>query len=183
MEILKVGLIVAFTLGASENCWSLDLAGFRACLRTNGQGSTCSLDPGEWVIDATVRVERSNLTVTGILAPDGTRPMLRRAPGFWQEMVRVSPQSAQKLSTITIRQLTFDGNRSSGGVAPNFISADVEVYSTTSLLFDNCRFVDAPRHHLVIDAQSSSVMVTGSIFNGAAWFGIWSDSAQLPRPG
>lgn len=179
---LKSGFIAAFALCAA-NCWGLDLNGFRACLRTTGQGSTCALDPGEWVIDATVRVERSNLTVTGTLAPDGTRPTLRRAAGFRQEMVRVSPQGGQKLSSLTIRQLSFDGNRTHAGFAASEVSADVEVYSTTSLLIYDCRFVDAPRHHLVIDEQSSSAMVTDSTFDGAAWFGIWSDGSQLPRPG
>ena len=177
------GVLVAFALGASLNCWSLDLTGFRACLGTTGQGSVCALDPGDWVIDSTVRVERSNLTVTGIITPDGTRPTLRRAVGFRQEMVRISPQEGQKLSTITIRELVFDGNRGRVGAPPTEASADVEVYSTSNLLFHKCRFVDAQRHHLVLDAQSAAIMVTDSTFDGAAWFGIWSDSAQLPRPG
>ena len=179
----KALVLIAAALGASEDCWSLDLNGFRACLRQGGQGIVCALDPGDWLIDSTVRLERSNLTVTGIFAPDGTPPTLRRAVGFRQEMVRISPPDGQRLNTITIRGLAFDGNRSRAGVAPNESAADVEVYSTASLLFNKCRFVDAPRHHLVLDSQSVAIMVTDSTFDGAAWFGIWSDSAQLPRPG
>ena len=61
---------------------ALTFAEFVRCVGSNGQGSVCQLDPGQYTVNSTIFIGRSNVTIKGTINTSVANTTLQRAPGF-----------------------------------------------------------------------------------------------------
>lgn len=154
---------------------ALNLQGFTQCIGPAGQGAVCQLDAGTYPLSAQLQIGRSNLTIKGTVVTSARDTVLQRAPGFQGSLlIDVGPpQTNPPLANITIRDLTFDGNRSQNGLTNYF--AELIINSTKSVLVTNCNFINSPRFGFVVLGRGAAgVVINNSYFGNGVISGFWA---------
>src|SRR5579872_3322647 len=119
-------------LGLIQACSAASLASFTTCIGPQGVGTVCQLDAGTYQISSTLFIGRSNITMKGATATSPGATVLQRAPGFTNSLLR--DQYPNGFTSITIRDLTFDGNRAQNSAVYSSYSPDISIFTTRSLL-------------------------------------------------
>jgi hypothetical protein len=137
----------------------------------------CELDDGIHQVSSTLLIGRSNITIKG---NSSRRTILQRSPGFRAPLLRDIFPNPVRLTSITIRDLTFDGNRSQQmGTAASF-NPELFVLGIKSILVGNCEFTDSPWIGFGFINGVDGVVVNKSYFANAVNNGIWADGAGGP---
>jgi hypothetical protein len=81
------------------------------------------------------------------------------------------------LKSVTIRDLTFDGNRD-GNVSPYYLyNPDVSIFVIKKLRVVRCSFINSPNIGLALyGAGTGDVVVNQCYFGNPVVFGMWSDA-------
>lgn len=137
IERLGAGLMagaISLALISASLCNGASLTDFARCMSAQGQGSVCQLDSGTYVLNAPLMIGRSNLTIRGGNPNSAADTVLQRAPGYTGALLRDPYPGA--LTSISIRDLTFDGNRQQQTLPwQSFNAPDLSIYGTKSVLF------------------------------------------------
>ena len=129
------GLLFIQTAGA------LSFQDFVQCVGASGQGAVCRLDAG--------------ITIEGTVLNYLLETTLQRAPSFDGALLTDVDAIGTTLRSVTIRDLTFDGNRDEN-VAPYYsYNPDVSIFVVKKLHVERCSFSILPtsgwtaRHRLL----------------------------------
>jgi hypothetical protein len=96
---------------------------FRVCISHNSKKGTCRLAPGPvYSVDQTLLIERSNITIEGLIVSGPSDVVLRR--GQFDLAFIMQASLGYKPTGVTIRNLTFDGNRYGWGTGGYGISCE-----------------------------------------------------------
>ncbi len=129
-----------------------------------------------------MRIGRSNLTIAGIVNTSAQDTVLKRAQGYAGTLLVDAPLSSTGLTSITIRDLTIDGNHSQQTGAFSTFATDVQFLTTNSLLITNVRIVNSPYIALALIESPSGVVVNNSYFGNAAGLGMLSTPGRDDPP-
>ena len=89
-------------------------------------------------------------------------------------MLRDVVPPAKPLTSITIRDLTFDGNRSQNTGSYFSYSPELSIFTTSSVLITNCKFVESPNIPVgLYGAGASGIVVNNSTFSHNLIYGLW----------
>jgi hypothetical protein len=165
------GLLFIQTAGA------LSFQDFVQCVGASGQGAVCQLDPGIYPVSETIGIGRSNMTITGTVLGPLLETTLQRAPGFNGALLTDVNAIGTTLTSITIRDLTFDGNRD-GNVSPYYLyNPDVSIFVINKLRVVRCAFINSPNIGLALyGAGTGDVVVSECYFGNPVVYGMWSDA-------
>jgi Right handed beta helix region len=165
------GLLFVQTAGA------LSFQDFVQCVGASGQGAVCRLDAGIYPVSETISIGRSNITIEGSVMKSLLETTLQRAPGFNGALLTDVNAIGTTLHSITIRNLTFDGNRDEN-VAPYYsYNPDVSIFVVKNLRVEGCTFINAPNIGLALyGAGTGDVFVNQCYFGNPAVYGMWSDA-------
>src|SRR5258708_37312962 len=119
---------------------ALTIQDFIQCIGAKGQGAVCQLDAGTQPISTTLLVGRSNLTIKGTILSSRRDTILQRAVGFRGNLLQDVRLPTTPLTSITIRDLTIDGNRAQNQGSYTSYAPDLALFSTGSVLITNCDF-------------------------------------------
>src|SRR4051812_32201881 len=109
LQKLAIGLL--FLIGARTGS-AMSLSDWIKCIGPNGQGPVCQLDPGTYTLNQQMLIGRSNISIKGTIATSRRDTTVQRATGFHGSILVDSyPPFTAFVTGITIRDLTFDGNR------------------------------------------------------------------------
>src|SRR5215467_4235477 len=120
-------MILCLVAAAPTVSRAASLAQFTTCLGAQGQGPVCQLDAGSYPISSPLRIGRSNFTIKGTVITSAQDTVLQRAPGYTGVLIEDAPLTSRGLNSITIRDLTIDGNRSQQTGAYSRFTADVQI--------------------------------------------------------
>jgi hypothetical protein len=166
-------VVILAALGWTQACPAASLAAFTTCIGPQGTGTVCQLDAGTYQISSTLFIGRSNITIEGSTATSPGATVLQRAPGFTNTLLRDPYPNG--LTSITVRDFTFDGNRAQNAATYSTYSPDVQIFTTASLLITNCDFINSPNFSLALyGAGTSGVVVNNSYFANAVISGFFS---------
>ena len=167
-----LALAVLVLVRASD---ALTLQDFIQCIGPQGQGPVCQLDAGSYSINATLFIGRSNITIQGGVPASPSSTTVQRAAGFTDSLLRDTTAPLAPLHSITIRNLTFDGNRTQNTGPYSSYSPEATVFTATSVLISNCSFIESPNTGLgLYGAGTSGVVVNNSTFSHDLIFGLWA---------
>jgi len=172
--------VILAAFGLVRTCSAASLADFTKCIGPQGVGPVCQLDAGTYPLSTQLYIGRSNITTKGTVLTSASDTVLQRAPGFvYSLIIDVSPPStAPPVSNITIRDLTFDGNRSQNTQLYSSYFAELNVNTTRSILITNCRFINSPFIGVTILGRGANgIVVNNSYFGNAVVFGLWAGAA------
>jgi len=156
---------------------ALSFPQFVACVSAAGKDSVCQLDAGVYTVSATISLGRSNVTITGTATTSPLNTVLRRAAGFEGPLLTDTEKAGTTLNSITIQNLTFDGNRAQNKSPYSDYSPDVSIFAVENLTFLNCQFNNSPNIGLgLYGAGTSGVTVDRCAFNDPVIYGLWSDA-------
>ena len=149
-----------------------DIAEFTRCIGPDGVGPVCQLDSGTYQIQSTLLIGRSNITLKGTVVDSRRATILQRAPGFTDILMadQFSITSTPILTSITIRDFVFDGNRSQFPGDPNII--DLLITTTRSVLVANCDFIDAADTSMELRQGTSGAVINHASFKNPKIVGI-----------
>lgn len=159
---------------------ALTFAQFVQCVGSNGQGSVCQLDTGQYAVSSTILIGRSNITLKGTMNTSVANTTLQRAPGFTNALIRdlfsLIPSTDQpNLRSVTIQDLTIDGNRSQNLASFTSYAPELQIFGIASVLMSNCNFINSPRFSVgLYGAGTSGVVINKVTFLnnvGAFWSG------------
>jgi hypothetical protein len=169
-------LAIAFLLAAPA-AGALSYTAFVQCVGAKGVGAVCQLDAGTYPVSATISIGRSNFTIEGTTLNGTRETTLQRAPGFRGALLSDVEATGTTLNTITIRDLTLDGDRAKNTLAYRSYSPDISIFAVENLLFVNCTFVNSPNIGLGLYGNGTSgVVINGSTFANPVVYGLWSDA-------
>jgi len=172
-----LSVAILFFPGVAEG---LTLQEFTRCIGPQGQGPVCQLDAGIYPLSSQLQIGRSNITIKGTIKTSLRDTLLQRAPG-WRFSLIIDvgpPQTLPPVTNITIRDLTFDGNRAQNGEIWSSYFAELQINTTKSLLVTNCAFINSPNTGFVVLGRGASgVVVNHSYFGNAVIYGFWSGAA------
>jgi hypothetical protein len=155
---------------------ALNYQQFAQCLGAQGQGSVCQLDAGNYVVTYTLEIARSNITISGTTLNSTRQTTLQRAAGFSGSLL-MDQGPGKILNSITIRDLTIDGNRAHNEMAYNLYSPEAGFFAIKGLVVLNCAFLNSPNIGLALYAGGTSdVVVDSSLFSHPVIYGLWSDA-------
>lgn len=159
-----------------HSCWALSFADFTRCVGAQGQGNVCQLDSGTHLVSTTINVSRSNITILGGSSrAEGT--ILQRAPGFRGPIFQDPLPPTASIIGITIRFLTFDGNRSMTTLSYSAYNPEVSFFTTKSVLVSDCRFIESPNIGLALfGAGAAGVVINRTYFGNPVIYGFWGDA-------
>lgn len=165
------GLLLVPTAGA------LSFQDFVQCVGANGQGAVCRLDAGIYPVSETISIGRSNMTIEGTVLNSLLETTLQRAPGFDGALLTDVGAIGTTLESITVRDLTFDGNRDEN-VSPYYAyNPDVSIFVVQKLHVERCTFINSPNIGLALyGAGAGDVIVNQCYFGNPVVFGMWSDA-------
>jgi hypothetical protein len=150
---------------------------FVECVGASGKGAVCQLDSGTYPVSATISIGRSNIVITGTATTSPLNTVLRRAPGFEGPLLMDSEKAGTTLNSITIENLTFDGNRAENKSPYYNYAPDVSIFAVEKISFINCEFNNSPEIGLgLYGAGTAGVTVDRCAFNDPVIYGLWSDS-------
>jgi parallel beta helix pectate lyase-like protein len=152
--------------------------------RRAGAGPVCQLDAGTYVLSLPLVIERSNITVKGTIKTSRSDTTLRRAPGSNRGIL---VNYAVGLSSITVRDLTFDGARDQQTGLPGSFETDVRFNSVKSLLLNNVSLINSPNISLALE-ESAAQATSGAVLNnilvdGATHNGLFALAYRSPVSG
>jgi hypothetical protein len=151
------GLLFIQTAGA------LSFQDFVQCVGASGQGAVCQLDPGIYPVSETIGIGRSNMTITGTVLGPLLETTLQRAPGFNGALLTDVNAIGTTLTSITIRDLTFDGNRD-GNVSPYYLyNPDVSIFVINKLRVVRCAFINSPNIGLALYGAGTGDVVVNAL--------------------
>ena len=128
------GLLFVQTAGA------LSFADFVQCVGANGHDPVCKLDAGIYPVSETISLGRSNITIEGTMLGTLLESTLQRAPGFESALISDVNAIGTTLKSITIRDLTFDGNQAQNTEPYYSYNPDVSIFVINDLLIENSSF-------------------------------------------
>jgi parallel beta-helix repeat protein len=155
-------------------CQAASLAQFTTCISAQGQGAVCQLDAGTYAISSALRIGRSHLTIAGTVVTSAQDTVLQRAAGYTGTLMEDAPLTSTGLDSITIRDLTFDGNRSAQTGDYSTFTSDVQILTTQSLLITDVRFVNSPNIGLSLIEKPNGIVINKSYFSNSVAVGILS---------
>jgi hypothetical protein len=165
------GLLFVRTVGA------LTFPDFVQCVGASGHGPVCKLDAGIYPVSETISLGRSNITVEGSVLGSLLETTLQRTPGFEGALISDVNAIGTTLRSITIRDLTVDGNRAQNAEAYYSYDPDVSIFVVKKLLFENCSFINSPNIGLgLYGAGTGDVVVDQCYFGNPVVYGMWSDA-------
>jgi hypothetical protein len=162
--------------GAALPCVADPLIAFTRCISATGQGPVCRIEAGTYAISTSLVIGRSNITLEGA-TENASDTTFVRAAGFTGALLQDPLPGSASLHSVTIRNLTLDGNRQQqsgtfGGFAP-----DAAFYSTKGILFTNLRFLNSPNISLGFSGNGTGrVVIYASIFRNSTAQTVWSDA-------
>jgi hypothetical protein len=166
----------------AQHVSALNLQDFAQCIGPQGQGHLCQLDARTYQISTQLQIGRSNITIKGTILTSASDTVLQRAPGFQGELLQdiASTNGAPVLHSVTIRDLTVDGNRDQNTYAYTSYRPEVNFFSTASVLVTNCDFINSPFISLAFyGGGTSGVVINNSYFANPVVFGVWSDTTAF----
>jgi Right handed beta helix region len=165
------GLIFVQTAGA------LSFPDFVQCVGAGGHDPVCKLDAGIYPVSETISLGRSNITIEGTVLGSLLETTLQRAAGFDNALISDVNAIGTTLKSITIRDLTFDGNRDAN-LSPYYAyNPDVSIFVVQQLRVENCTFINSPNIGLALyGAGTGDVIVDHCYFGNPVVFGMWSDA-------
>jgi hypothetical protein len=165
------GLLFIPTAGA------LSFQDFVQCVGASGQGAVCRLDAGIYPVSETISIGRSDMTIEGTVLNSLLETTLQRAPGFDGALLTDVGAIGTTLESITVRDLTFDGNRDEN-VSPYYAyNPDVSIFVVQKLRVEHCTFINSPNIGLALyGAGTGDVIVNQCYFGNPVVFGMWSDA-------
>lgn len=150
---------------------------FVMCVGASGKGAVCQLDAGTYPVSASISLGRSNIVITGTATTSPLNTVLRRAAGFEGPLMIDNEKTGTTLNSITIENLTFDGNRAQNKLTYSDYSPDVSIFAVENLAVINCQFNNSPNIGLgLYGAGTANVTVDRCAFNDPVVFGLWSDA-------
>jgi hypothetical protein len=160
-----------------QSAGALSFPDFVQCLGASGYEPVCKLDAGIYPVSQTISLGRSNITVEGTVLGSLLETTLQRAPGFDGALISDVNAIGTTLKSITIRDLTFDGNRDAN-LSPYYAyNPDVSIFVVQKLRVDNATFINSPNIGLALyGAGTGDVIVNQSYFGNPVVFGMWSDA-------
>jgi hypothetical protein len=165
------GLLFAQTAGA------LSFEDFVQCVGANGHDPVCKLDAGIYPVSETISLGRSNITIEGTVLGPLLETTLQRAPGFEDALISDVNAIGTTLKSITIRDLTFDGNQAQNAQPWYSYNPDVSIFVVKKLLFEHCSFINSPSIGLgLYGAGAGDVVVDSCYFGNPVVYGMWSDA-------
>lgn len=173
-RIRTIGFLI--TVLALPLCSAIgaNMADFIRCIGPQGQGPVCQLDPGTYQINSTLLIRRSNITIKGTIINSRRDTTLQRAPAF-NGILLADPfafTATPILTSVTIRDFTFDGNRDQQSRDFRSFGADVFFFTTKSVLVTNCDFINSPKVSLELRQGASGVVINNSYVANATIDGI-----------
>jgi hypothetical protein len=121
---------------------ALSFPDFVQCVGASGHGPACKLDAGIYPVSETIALGRSNITIEGTVLGSLLETTLQRAAGFDGALISDVNAIGTALKSITIRDLTFDGNRDAN-LSPYFAyNPDVAIFVVQKLRVENCTFIN-----------------------------------------
>lgn len=150
---------------------------FVECVGARGKSAVCQLDAGTYSVSASINIARSNIVITGTATTPPQNTVLRRAPGFAGSLLIANEKAGANLNSITVENLTFDGNRSQNKMPYSNYSPDVSIFAVENLAFINCQFNNSPNIGLgLYGAGTAGVTVNRCAFKDPVIYGLWSDA-------
>jgi hypothetical protein len=169
--------VIVAAIGLIQACSVASLADFTKCIGPQGMGAVCQLDTGTYPLSTQLQIGRSNITIKGTILTSPSDTILQRAPGWhYSLLIDVGPPStATPVANITVRDMTFDGNRSQNTDVWSSYFAELMINTTKSLLVTNCDFINSPAISFVVEGRGASgVVVNNSYFANAVIYGFWA---------
>lgn len=151
----------------------LNLQEFTQCIGPQGKGPVCQLDAGTYSLSSQLYFTRSNITIKGTIITSPLDTVLQRAPGWHYGLLVDSgpPTAFLPVANITIRDLTFDGNRSQQADPYSSYFSELDIATTKSVLVTNCYFINSPGHSFVVlGSGASGIVINNSFFQNSALF-------------
>jgi parallel beta helix pectate lyase-like protein len=149
------------------------LADFTKCIGPQGQGPVCQLDTGTYVLSLPLQMGRSNITVKGTIQTSRADTTLRRTPGSKRGLL---VNYLTGLSSITVRDFTFDGAGDQQTGDTSSIEAEVRFNAVKSLLLTNAAFINSPNIALTLEETSaqntSGAVINNILIDGAPRLGV-----------
>jgi hypothetical protein len=181
-RLQQSGMRIALTLGISgllfvQAAGALSFPDFVQCVGATGHDPVCKLDAGIYPVSETIPLGRSNIIIEGTVLGTLLETTLQRAPGFDGALVSDVNAIGTTLDSITVRDLTFDGNQAQNTEPYSSYDPDVSIFVVNDLLFENSSFINSPNIGLgLYGAGAGNVVVDKSYFGNPVTFGIWSDA-------
>jgi hypothetical protein len=102
---------------------------------------------------------------------------LQRAPGFDGALISDVNGNGETFKSITIRDLTFDGNRDENAAPYYNYYPDVSIFVVKKLLVEHSSFINSPSIGLgLYGPGTSDVVVDKCYFGNPVVYGMWSDA-------
>jgi Right handed beta helix region len=157
---------------------ALSFQSFVKCLSAQGTGDVCRLDAGSYLVSQTIQIGRSRMIIEGTLHDSSRATTLMRAPGFEGALLSDFGPLPAPLKLITIRDLTFDGDRARNSAGYYFYNPEVMIFSIEQLQVINSGFINSPGVGLALygGAGTADVVVSKSYFANPVIYGLWSDA-------
>ena len=176
--VRQVALMV-LAAGLVQGCKAASLDAFTQCIGPQGQGPVCQLDAGVYQLSAPLTIGRSNITIEGTILNSLADTTLQRAPGSTRGLLASYQQGNPGISSITVRNFTFDGARDQQLAPLGSQEPDARFISVNSLLINDVAFVNSPNIALAIEgylaqAATSGVVINNVSIDNAAYLGIWA---------
>lgn len=129
------------------------------CIGSTGTARTCVLAQGRHPVNTPLRIQRSGITVMGWGGP-GDTTVYRNHANVVQIMV-----ADANVSDVTIKNLTFDGNRYGPGLGLNCLPGnahfyDLDLSSGGKFTVQWANFINAPGWALIFKGYGSSVSLS-----------------------
>ncbi len=150
---------------------------FVTCVSAQGKAAVCQLDAGSYPVSQTIQIGRSNFTIEGTLHNSSRATTLLRAPGFEGALLTDVNSLSTPLKLITIRDLTFDGDRARNSGPYYSYNPELSIFTIQQLQVLNSGFINSPNIGLALYAGgTSNVVINHSYFNNPVIYGLWSDA-------
>ena len=179
----RIVLLILVTCTALRCVAADPLAAFAICIGATGQGPVCRLDACTYTISTSLVIGRSDITLEGA-TENASDTTLVRAAGLTSAMLQDPLPGSDSLHSVTIKNLTFDGNRQQQSGSFSDFTPDAAFYSTKGILFSNLRFLNSPNISLGFSGNGTGqVVIYAAIFLNSTAQTVWSDVYGQGRAG
>jgi len=173
----KLLLLSIASLLSIPSAHALSFNDFVNCVSAQGKGQVCQLDAGTYLVSQSIQIGRSNMTIEGTLHNSSRATTLMRAPGFEGDLLSDFGPLPTPLKLITIRDLTFDGDRARNSAGYYFYNPEVAIFSIEQLQVLNSSFINSPLIGLALfGAGTADVVINQCYFGNPVIYGLWSDA-------
>ena len=177
IRILLMLGIVGFGFLFVQTAGALSFPDFVECVGAHGHDPVCKLDAGVYSVSERIALGRSNVIIEGSELGSLPATTLRRAPGFDGALISDVNSLGKTLRSITIRDLTIDGNRAHNAEPYFSYEPDVSIFVVNNLFLENCSFINSPNIGLgLFGAGAGDVVVDKCYFGNPVVYGMWSDA-------